>query len=199
MVNWWFGARWFGSLTGYPYKSQSLSFSGIPGVQATKPSHQLTISWSDSWLGRFSHIPSPPFDVQLMSCTFLSADWSFGPCGRTCDVPKAQVTGLVEDFLVFVGALFSFYKVQWTSTCSIEPGGDLPEDQNTVNSLTKTMSHERKYPNLGSKRQKKQCKSWWFYFIQMSNEKKWVCLGHIGNEILPSYMGITITYYKDPY
>ena len=36
--------------------------------------------------------------------------------------------------------------------------------------------------------------------IQMSNEKRApACLGYIGDEILPSYMGIIINHYKDPY
>ena len=33
----------------------------------------------------------------------------------------------------------------------------------------------------------------------MSNEKKPGCLGCIGEEILPNYMGILISQHKDPY
>ena len=33
----------------------------------------------------------------------------------------------------------------------------------------------------------------------MSNEKKAGCLGYIGDEILPSYVGIIINHDKDPY
>ena len=33
---------------------------------------------------------------------------------------------------------------------------------------------------------------------QVSNEKKTACLGYIGDDILPSYIGI-INLYKDPY
>ena len=35
--------------------------------------------------------------------------------------------------------------------------------------------------------------------IQLSNEKNPGCLGYIGDEILPSYIGIIINHYKDPY
>ena len=35
--------------------------------------------------------------------------------------------------------------------------------------------------------------------IHLSNEKKTGCLGCIGYEILPSFMGIIINHYKDPY
>ncbi len=33
----------------------------------------------------------------------------------------------------------------------------------------------------------------------MSHEKNPGWLGHIGDEKLPSYIGITISHYKDPY
>ena len=33
----------------------------------------------------------------------------------------------------------------------------------------------------------------------MSNEKNLGWLGYIGDEILPSYIGIIINHYKDPY
>ena len=33
----------------------------------------------------------------------------------------------------------------------------------------------------------------------MSNEKNPGCLVYIGDDILPSYVGITINHYKDPY
>ena len=35
--------------------------------------------------------------------------------------------------------------------------------------------------------------------FQMSSEKNPGCLGYIGDEILPSYVGIIISHYKDPY
>ena len=40
------------------------------------------------------------------------------------------------------------------------------------------------------------CRSFSF---QLSNEKKSGCLGYIGDAILPSYVGITISRYRDPY
>ena len=33
----------------------------------------------------------------------------------------------------------------------------------------------------------------------MSNEKNPGCLGYIGDEKLPSYIGILLNHYKDPY
>ena len=33
----------------------------------------------------------------------------------------------------------------------------------------------------------------------LNNEQNPGCLGHIGDEILPSYVGITINHCKDPY
>ena len=33
----------------------------------------------------------------------------------------------------------------------------------------------------------------------MSNEKNPGCLGYLGDDILPSYIGIIINHYKDPY
>ncbi len=44
MVNCWFGARWFGILGVRP--SNNPFHKGIPGIQTTNPSQQLTISWS---------------------------------------------------------------------------------------------------------------------------------------------------------
>ena len=35
--------------------------------------------------------------------------------------------------------------------------------------------------------------------LQVSNEKTTGCLGCIGDEILPSFVGILINHYKDPY
>jgi len=40
MINWWFGARWFGILLPDPEEFQSLSFSGDP----RNPNHQFTIN-----------------------------------------------------------------------------------------------------------------------------------------------------------
>ena len=37
------------------------------------------------------------------------------------------------------------------------------------------------------------------YILYMSHEKKPGWLGYIGGEILPSYIGIIIHHYKDPY
>ena len=42
MVNWWFGARWFGIRIG----AHPLSFSGIPGIHTTVPQ---TNNWPLSW------------------------------------------------------------------------------------------------------------------------------------------------------
>ena len=38
-----------------------------------------------------------------------------------------------------------------------------------------------------------------FFRGYVSNEKNFGCLGYIGDEILPNYMGIFISQYKDPY
>ena len=35
--------------------------------------------------------------------------------------------------------------------------------------------------------------------IELSNEKKPGCLGYIGDEKLPNYIGIIMNHYKDPY
>ena len=49
MVNWWFGARWFGIL-GTPPLSNKPFHKGILGIQTTGPqTHQLTIGWSKGW------------------------------------------------------------------------------------------------------------------------------------------------------
>ena len=42
-------------------------------------------------------------------------------------------------------------------------------------------------------------KNWPIFKHQVSNEKILACLGYMGDEILPSYMGIVINHYEDPY
>ena len=44
MVNWWFGALWFGILA--KTLSNNSLHEGIPGIQTTDPNQQVTISWA---------------------------------------------------------------------------------------------------------------------------------------------------------
>ena len=53
----------------------------------------------------------------------------------------------------------------------------------------------------GSARHKKKCPPSPVRETQVNNEKKgpWLFRGFVGDEILPSYIGILINHYKDPY
>ena len=65
MVDWWFGARWFGIRIGVPLSNNPFH---IRGIQTTNPNHEFDISWINERKDLFSKSsPIPSLEYALVS------------------------------------------------------------------------------------------------------------------------------------
>ena len=93
MVNWWFGARWFGFL-GSPYEKELGILQGTPNHQA--PNHQFIITslkikvWNPNWnlSGGYFQVPlgrSRKLVSGLFHLPINGTNWGYNPLILTID------------------------------------------------------------------------------------------------------------------